>query len=56
MPTKTVRNSNARFSYRFSMFQNVLDDIISVLVLEQRVNAGVQLVQDQGGLLQGTVL
>jgi len=38
------------------MLKNVLDDVISVLILEQRLNAGEELVQDGGGLLQGAVL
>jgi hypothetical protein len=44
------------WTYRFSVFQNMLDDVISVLVLKQRLDAGVKLVQDEGGLLQTAVL
>ena len=32
------------------MFQDVLYDVISVLILEQGVDAGVELVEDEGGL------
>ena len=38
------------------MLKNVLNNVISVLVLEQRVNAGEELVQDGGRLLNCTVL
>ena len=44
------------FTYWFSMLKDMLDDVVAVLVLEQGLNVGQELIQDGGGLLQGAVL
>ncbi len=38
------------------MFQDMLYDVVSVLILEQGFNAGVELVEDEGRLLKGAML
>ena len=44
------------FPYRVSMLQNVLDDIVPVLILQQRLRVPVKFLKDWSGLLCNAVL
>ena len=56
LKTYALTAKKIMFTNLLPVFEHVLYDVVSVLVLDQLVRVGVDLLQDRGRLLRGAVL